>query len=69
MSKWLDRLKHKNQPGILPCDNSDKTDKSPPSVSFVPFVSEGTMPPDITGKIIMQVFADYEDETKFEIPW
>ncbi len=28
-----------------------------------------TVPPDITGKIIKQVFADYEDETKFEIPW
>lgn len=69
MSKWLDRLKHKNQYGALSHDNTDKTDKSPPSVSFVPFVSEETVRPDTTDEIIRQVFADYEDESKFEIPW
>lgn len=27
------------------------------------------VPPDAIGEIIRQVFADYEDESKFEIPW
>jgi hypothetical protein len=69
MGKWINRLKQIEGGNPFVGDKSGTSDKRPPSVSFVPFVSKETPCTDRQAEIIRQVFADYEDETKFEIPW
>ncbi len=69
MSKWIDRLKQIEGGNPFSCDKTDKSDKSLPSVSFVPFVGKEPSCHDRQAEIIRQVFADYENEKKFEIPW
>lgn len=70
MGKWFDRLAEQKTIYVSPSDKTDNSDKSPPFVSFVPFVREEPKPAeDATGTIIRRFFADYADERNYEIPW